>query len=451
VPVDTEDLARLLGSELKGTVTDLVQLSGGASRITRSFTLTPEGESPRQLIVQVDRGAPSPFGTGVGTEADLLRAAARVGAPVPGVVASGVGDGGQGFLVTERLSGETIARRILRDEKFAVARSALTRQCAAALAAIHRIDPAEVSTLPKRDRLSDPLALLDALGVTRPVLELAVRWLARHPVLPGGEVVVHGDFRMGNLMVNETGLVGVLDWELAHRGDPIEDLGWLCSRSWRFGGAGHVGGFGDADELRQRYADEGGIAVTAEQLRWWEAWAAVKWAAICALQASAHLSGHTRSVELATIGRRVCESEWDFLLASGIAGGALLEASGEADDQESAPFGRPTARELVTAVRESLELTVEGSGSTREKFEARVARNALAIVERELARGPRAVEKHQRRLADLGFGSDRDVAIALRSGALDHDLERVGAVLAQNTVEELMISSPAHLAHFREE
>ena len=155
----------------------------------------------------------------------------------------------------------------------------------------------------------------------------------------GRRVTVHGDFRTGNLLVGPDGLRAVLDWELAHAGDAAEDIGWLCAPAWRFGGPGPVGGFGALDDLLEGYAAAGGAVIDPVRVRWWQVYATVKWAVICALQASAHLSGATRSVELAAIGRRVCESEWDLCTLLGLApdGGAGAATMGR---------GWPKARRL---------------------------------------------------------------------------------------------------------
>ena len=127
------------------------------------------------------------------------------------------------------------------------------------------------------------------------------------------ESVVHGDFRLGNLIVGADGLEAVIDWELAHLGAPIEDLGWLCVKSWRFGEARPAAGWGDYEELMDAYHLAGGADVDGDSLRWWELLGTLRWGAISMLQAHTHLSGASRSVELATIGRRVCESEYDVL------------------------------------------------------------------------------------------------------------------------------------------
>ena len=438
----TEELAGALGRRLDGTVRGLRRLSGGASRVTSAFELETPGHAPRPLILQMDRGVNAPSGR-VRTEAALLRAAHDAGVPVPGVVALGEGDDlGASWLVVERIEGETIPRKILRDDEWAGARRALTAQVGRALAAIHTIDPGAIDGLAPSDPLGDPLPFLDGLGEVRPALELGVRWLAAHRPPDGPRVAVHGDYRMGNLLVGPDGLRGVLDWELAHTGDPAEDVGWLCAPAWRFGGTGEVGGFGALDELLAAYAAAGGGAMTPDRVHWWQVYATVKWATICALQASVHLSGAARSVELATIGRRVCESEWDLfgLLGTPPPG----DAGPAAADAPTAPFGRPTATELVEAVREYLDGVMERSEGGA-GFEARVARNALGIAERELRLGPALAAAHAARVAALGFADDAALATALRSGVLDDDWESVAPALAAAARDQLLVANPAYL------
>jgi hypothetical protein len=458
-------VAAALGQALGGTVSGLRRLSGGASRITSSFDLTLDGGEVRPLILQQDRGGGMAPAGRVHTEAALLRAARGAGVPVPEVVALGDGgDGGgggaagggggagggaggglgSGWLVVDRIGGETIPRKILRDPEWAAARGALTAQCGQALAAIHTIDPDRIEGLAHRDPLREPLTFLDALGEVRPALELGARWLEANRPPAGRRVTVHGDFRSGNLLVGPDGLRAVLDWELAHGGDAAEDIGWLCAPAWRFGGPGPVGGFGTMEELLESYAAAGGETMEPERVKWWEVYATVKWATICALQASAHLSGATRSVELAAIGRRVCESEWDLFVLLGV-----LPADGEVDVSPVAivtsPFGRPTALELVEAVREYLEHGVMEQSEGGEQFEARIARNALQAVERQLQLGPAIVGAHAKRLARLGFNDDATLASAIRSGTFDAEWREVGAELAASARDQLLVANPSYL------
>ena len=243
------------------------------------------------------------------TEHALLRAARAAGVPVPEVI-----DGDDSSLIMEHVDGETIPRRILRDEAYAAARERLAAQSGEALAAVHRLPVEDLaSVVPKTDEFEQYRSTLHALGEPYPLFELAFRTLTATRPMTVRPVVVHGDFRLGNLIVGPDGLRAVLDWELAHIGDPLEDLGWFCVRAWRFGGSLPAGGVGSYDEFVGAYERATGVAVDRGALRWWEAFGTLRWGVICAVQASIHLSGAMRSVELAAIGRRVCEVEHDLL------------------------------------------------------------------------------------------------------------------------------------------
>jgi aminoglycoside phosphotransferase (APT) family kinase protein len=194
----------------------------------------------------------------------------------------------------------------------------MARQCGELAAGIHALDPTRLPTLPVQratEQVDQYREILDGFGEPHPAFELGLRWLAEHaPARDDRVTLVHGDFRNGNFVVGPDGIRAVLDWELAHRGDPVEDLGWLCVKSWRFGVTDHrVGGFGDTDELLAGYRDAGGGEVEPERLRYWEAFGTLKWGVICQIQAFTHLDGTVRSVELAALGRRVAEMEWDLL------------------------------------------------------------------------------------------------------------------------------------------
>ena len=212
-------------------------------------------------------------------------------------------------------------------------------------------------------------------------------------------------------------------------------------------GDGVVAGVGDLGELLAAYEDAGGGRVTPDRFRWWQVYATVKWAVICVLQASVHLGGTSRSVELATIGRRVCESEWDLVGLLGLASPDGLPQVAAADPAEvTPPFGRPTAAELVEAVREHLDGTIDQAGDDRGRFDSRVARNALAIVERELQLGPALARAHARRLGDLGFTDDATLAAAIRAGAFDQDVAEVGTALAASARDQLLVANPDYVA-----
>jgi aminoglycoside phosphotransferase (APT) family kinase protein len=242
----------------------------------------------------------------------IVTMADAAGVPVPQPIAFGEA----GFLM-EHVPGTSVAPRILRRDELAGARDRLAGQLGEALARIHAIDPSEIG------RSSDPALeacelwerTIDEIGEPLPGVEAGLRWLRLHrPPPPNRIVLVHGDFRLGNLIVDRDGLAAVIDWELCHAGDPAEDVGWLCIRSWRFGNDGRpVAGVGELEELLDAYERAGGVRPDPERITWWEAMGNVKWAVICARQAHDHLTGARPSAELASLGRRVCEPEWDLL------------------------------------------------------------------------------------------------------------------------------------------
>ncbi len=300
-----------LGPDL--TITGVSRLAGGSSRETWRFTAGLTDGTVVPCVLRRDPpGAP---GSGMQKEAALLSAAARAGVPVPAVLASGDSDAGldAAFVVVEFIEGETIPRRILRDEGLADARAGLAARCGEVLAAIHRIPADEVPGLAAGDQLDQLRKLVDDLGQPHPAFELALVWLGDHRPRSNDQVVVHGDFRNGNLIVGREGLRAVLDWELAHLGDPIEDLGWLCVKAWRFGSPLPVGGFGYIEDLVGAYEVAADRSVDPHALFWWQVLGTLRWGIICIVQAMTHVSGAVRSVELAAIGRRVAEVEWDLL------------------------------------------------------------------------------------------------------------------------------------------
>ena len=301
------------------------QLSGGASRQTYSVDVRSVNRDAPRLVVQV---AAEGYEHSMEQEAAVLRVAAAAGVPVAEVVTASDDPStlGAPYLVLAHVAGETIARRILRDEVFGPARAALAGQLGRALGKLHRVDAgspaggalaagaADITGLEHVDPLTRYREVLDELGEPHPTFELAFRWLERtRPPGAGRVSLVHGDARLGNLIVDRSGLAALIDWELAHLGDPLEDLGWLCTVAWRFGGPAPVGGFGAYDDLLRAYEASSGVTVDLDALHWWEAVGSLKWGIICIVQADAHRSGRRRSHELAAIGRRVCANEHDLL------------------------------------------------------------------------------------------------------------------------------------------
>jgi aminoglycoside phosphotransferase (APT) family kinase protein len=323
VSIDGAALAHVLAPSLGDVrVDDLRVLTGGASRATWAFEAVTDGGS-RELILRI--GPPDEIHAGMELEAAALGRAAATGAPVPSVLVADDSSGplGNPFLVCDFIGGETIVRRIQRgiDDD---SRADLVRQCARALTAIHRADPTGIG-LKASDQLDEWHSQLDEMGDTTATFEWAFRWLAAHRPPTSRNVLVHGDFRMGNLIIETSEqparLAAVLDWELTHSGEVYEDLAWFCIRAWRFGARESLGagGLGSIEDFLNAYEDASGTTLDRETIRWWLVLSTLRWGVICRYQAERHLSGQTRSVELAAIGRRVCETEFDLL--------RLLEAS----------------------------------------------------------------------------------------------------------------------------
>jgi len=320
-------LAVAAGRHFRGpsaVIEDLARQSGGASRQTWSFDAVvngrrealilrrdppTSGKTERERSVAIDRA----------TEFRVLRAAHRAGVRAPEPLFELTADDGLGeAYIMRRIAGTAIARKLLRDPPYAGARERIAAQLGEIAAAIHATDPATLPPLARReaaDHIAGLRRSLDAMGLAQPVFELALTWLDRRKPLPLAKpVLVHGDYRTGNYLADETGVTAILDWELAHLGDPLEDLGWLCVKSWRFGAIDRpAGGFGTREQLWGAYECAGGGTVDPTRAHWWEVFGTVHWGVICLTQAFKHLSGSIRSMEHAAIGRRAVETEVDLL------------------------------------------------------------------------------------------------------------------------------------------
>jgi aminoglycoside phosphotransferase (APT) family kinase protein len=232
-------------------------------------------------------------------------------------------DGRHAFLM-QRLSGETIGRRIVRDPGLARARAALPAEMGCALAAIHAVStndprlafmqPGSASSSPAQTAIARLVVDLDAIDEPHPAIELGIRWLIRNDPGPTEITLLHGDFRIGNMVVGPDGLRGVLDWESAHCGDPHSDLAWPCVRAWRFGADTlEFGGISSRQPFVAAYEEQSGRKVDAFRLFYWEVLGNVRWAVGALGQARRHLSGQERSIELAALGRIAAEMEHEAL------------------------------------------------------------------------------------------------------------------------------------------
>ena len=319
--IETE-LSRCVAAFMPGAigVRGAAKLSGGASQETWRFDIMhPDG-----AIGAILRRSPKGYGAapgraaGLDNEAALMRLAHAAGVPSPEVlhVLTPKDDLGTGFIM-RRVDGETIARKILRDADYAEARPRLARQLGGIAASIHGIAREALPPLREMNATKEIAELAReyrSFDWPRPVFDLALRWLSQNDPGPSADVtLVHGDFRNGNLIIGPDGVRAVLDWELAHLGDPMEDLGWICVNSWRFGEIDKpVGGFGSREDLFAGY-EAAGRKVDAARVKVWEVMGTLRWGVMCCGMMQRFRLGPDHSMERAMIGRRASETEIDLL------------------------------------------------------------------------------------------------------------------------------------------
>jgi aminoglycoside phosphotransferase (APT) family kinase protein len=303
-------------------ISDLRHLTGGASKETWAFRARTADGSEAPLVLRRARGGDrDPVFTidvALETEAVVMARAQLAGVPVPKVefVLDPKDELGSGY-VMEFVDGETIARKILRNQEFAEARKVMAYQCGEILAKIAATDTAGIDELARvtpAQQVARIEKIYRAFDEPFPAVELVFKWLERN--MPDGGVMglAHGDFRNGNLIVGPDGVRAVIDWEIPHVGDPLEDVGWLCTNVWRFGVSDKpVGGFGEREDLFAGYEAVGGGPVDAKRVHFWEVFGCLNWAVICMMMTRRHLLGAVESLELITIGRRAMEGEIDLL------------------------------------------------------------------------------------------------------------------------------------------
>jgi aminoglycoside phosphotransferase (APT) family kinase protein len=327
-PALTAALCEVLESPV--TISNLRQLAGGASKeiwqLNAQVTAGHSIDEHELVLMRQLGGKIYVDALDITGEYNAILAAYATGVAVPRPLAILPDLLGKPAALVERIAGESIGRRIVRDPSLADGRARLPQQLGQALARIHQIDlestglrgmlPAPPpGKTPIQSILAQIEADLDRIGEPHPAIELALRWLHRNePPPPRAYVFVHGDFRIGNIMVAADGLAGILDWEFAHIGDPNEDLVWPLVRDWRFGATHlHFGGISDPEPFFAAYAAAGGIPPDGPAVRYWETLGNVRWALGCLTQAERHLSGLEPNLEFASLGRRSAEMELEAL------------------------------------------------------------------------------------------------------------------------------------------
>jgi aminoglycoside phosphotransferase (APT) family kinase protein len=301
-------------------IENVVVPSLGGSNRTVIFDLV-EGRTRRRLVSRQGtyEGPHTPF-IRAEHQFAVMQLAHRHGFPVPEPIAlydsaDALGDG----FVTVFVAGETMPKRILSAPEFSQVRPRLARQVGELLALLHSIGPEELSCLAEYTDSLDPIEAqrqrYDSYDEAHPALELGFRWLERNRPPAAAATLVHGDFRTGNLMIDDNGVVAVLDWECCHLGQPAEDIGWLCTRSWRFGRHDcPVGGFGKRDELLDAYSRLGGRHLDIDEIRFWEVFGLVRWTVLNIMQTHGHMFGGRCSPAFAACGRNTSVIEYDLLM-----------------------------------------------------------------------------------------------------------------------------------------
>ena len=452
-------LNAVLAARLPGCdgLVSVERLSGGASQETyRIYARIDNAECPLALRRSAG-GLPGDDNAvnypGLPVEAQLMQAARAAGVPAPKVhyVLTEADGLGEGFLM-EWLDGETLGARIVRLPELAELRPRLAFECGRILARIHGID-VRAAGLEQALEVTRPTEFIERIWeryrqfpTPQPMIDYAGRWLLEH--LPaGGELkLVHNDFRNGNLMVNAQGVVAVLDWETAHIGDPMRDLGWICTNSWRFGRTDlPVGGFGHYADLFAGYESESGVKLDPERVKFWEVFGSFWWAVGCLGMAEHYRSGPDSSVERPAIGRRTSECQVDLvnLLIPGPA--KLVEA-----EDPTAAADMPRLDELLVSVRDYLRGEVMHATDGRTNFLARVAGNSLDIVLRDLASGPaHRKAEHQRLRALLGEDADLDalrwrLVEGLRNASIPLNHPGLADHLRNTAVNQVAIDQPKY-------
>jgi aminoglycoside phosphotransferase (APT) family kinase protein len=300
-------LSELLGREV--AISEPLLLAGGASK--EAWAVDADGE--RLLVRRAAASVIHRHTLSLRDELAVLEAAHEAGVKAPRPYGYIPDLAGREAFVMERLEGETIGRRIVQKEELTRAREALPVQMAEELAKIHAIPAERVSFLPQ-SRLEQMADELEEVDEPHAAIELGLQWLRenRPPARP--LVFTHGDYRIGNLVVGEGGLVGVLDWEFAHLDDPVRDLAFSLVRAWRFGvPEKRLGGVGEVGPYLERYNELTGLDVRPAELDYWELAGNVAWAIGCLTQMQRHLTGQDRSVELAILGRLGVEVEYEIV------------------------------------------------------------------------------------------------------------------------------------------
>lgn len=455
-----ERLARVLSRVFADfeSLNTLERLSGGASQETYRIELTC-GSGPLVLAMRRASGGVEGEITaahpGLAVEALLMQTAANAGVPEPKVHCvlqpdDGIGPG----FIMQWLEGFTLGAQIVKAPELEQIRPQLAYRCGEVLARIHGIDLAasgldkHLQRLSAEDFVRQTWQRYQDFDTAQPMIDYTARWLLDNLPQNVSPKLVHNDFRNGNVMVNSDGIVAVLDWEVAHIGDPMRDLGWILTHSWRFG-RDHlpVGGFGETADLFAGYESVSGVPVDAATVKFWQVFGSFWWAVGCLGMAEHYRNGPDKTVERPAIGRRSSECQVDCV-------NLLIPGPVDLEIPRQQSNAMPRVEELLNSVSDFLRQDVMGETQGRAQFMARVAANSLDIVQREFALAEVCLAGEKRRLADLFEVADAAavqldelrwrLVQGLRDGSMALDAPQLQAHLRATVVNQIAIDQPRY-------
>ncbi|MCE9641949.1 MAG: phosphotransferase family protein [Betaproteobacteria bacterium] len=307
------------------SISQLARMSGGAVQENWALDVEITGGTyagPQQWVLRTDAVARVQASLKRSEEFEILKVAhaANVHAPRPLFLCGDLAVTGREFFIMQRLPGIASGHRVTREAALVPDRARLARELAENLARLHAIKPPQpqlafLSTMLARDNIAHYRKYLDQLPGPHPALEWGLRWCEFNAPATEETTFIHRDYRTGNYLVHDGGLAGVLDWEFAAFGNPLEDVGWIFAKCWRFAGKQRpAGGVAEAADFLGPYERASGRTVTPAALVYWQVMAHIRWAIIALQQAQRHLSGVERSLELALTGRIVHELEHEIIL-----------------------------------------------------------------------------------------------------------------------------------------
>ena len=440
------------------TLERVERLSGGASQETYRIELTRRGKPAILAMRRASGGVEGEVTAahpGLAVEALLMQTAAKAGVPEPEVhyvlrPEDGVGAG----FIMQWLEGFTLGAQIVKAPELAEIRPQLARRCGEVLAQIHGIDlvasglDQHLQHQSAEEYVRQTWQRYQDFKTPQPMIDYTARWLLDHLPENTTPALVHNDFRNGNVMVDPNGIVAVLDWEVAYMGDPMRDLGWILTHSWRFG-RDHlpVGGFGEIADLLSGYESVSGKPVDPEAVKFWQIFGSFWWAVGCLGMAEHYRNGPDKTVERPAVGRRSSECQVDCV-------NLLIPGSVALEQAETAAAAMPGMDELLTSVSDFLRDEVMTNTQGRLQFLARVAANSLDIVQREHALSAPCLLSEERRLRDL-FNVPDDSSLALddlrwrlvhelRDGSMPLDSELLQTHLRATVVNQIAIDQPRY-------